>query len=171
MPSTPTHGLRWPLSTATPDVPRDLQNLAEDTDTALTVVQEATGNHARGAFPGQVHPSGLERRLTASLTAASGVTEAGDVFTLTAPGYYAVAAEVSVGGGAGIPEGVRAFVHILEGSGKLWRANIDNDNRQAVSAVIHSTGTTTVEFIIFQLTGEDRTWSGSFNIKHLGEGN
>ena len=43
MPATPTYGLRWPLSTATPDVPRDLQNLAEDTESALGTVVSRLG--------------------------------------------------------------------------------------------------------------------------------
>lgn len=35
MPTTPTYGLRYPLATAPPNVPQDLQNLAEDTDAAI----------------------------------------------------------------------------------------------------------------------------------------
>jgi hypothetical protein len=35
VPTTPIYDLPWPLSTATPDVPRDLQALAEGTETGL----------------------------------------------------------------------------------------------------------------------------------------
>ena len=86
MPATPTYGLRWPLSTDTPDVPRDVQALAEDTEAGL----RRHGAVATATAAVRNQPVGPLVVTLSNLSQEGGYTLSGGRITVPCDGRYLV---------------------------------------------------------------------------------
>ena len=84
MPTTPIYGLPWPLSTATPDVPRDLQALAEGTETGL----RRHGSWASASATFSSAPAGSTSPALTGLTQVGGYTLAAGNIVVPFDGVY-----------------------------------------------------------------------------------
>jgi hypothetical protein len=84
MPTTPIYGLPWPLSTATPDVPRDLQALAEGTETGLR--RHGSWASASATFSGV--PAGSTSPALTGLNQVGGYTLAAGNIVAPFDGVY-----------------------------------------------------------------------------------
>ena len=166
MPTTPQYGLPWPLSTDTPDVPRDIQNLAEATEAAIVT---ATAGHARGNFPSQSIPHNVLTNPANSVSSLEGITHGAGVFTLNQPGFYAVAANFGFATAPGrIGLIIQAPLETGTGQTDFRYSATDPETLIASSAVCYSDGTGQVQFRIYQAAGASVTGNGLFMISYLG---
>jgi hypothetical protein len=162
MPSTPTYGLPWPLGTATPDAPRDLQALAEATDAALGSHLTA---HARGSITSQQVPFGADTILTSTLSSSAVVTKTGNNYNLLKAGYWVVGMRLQF---TAIAASQRAFIGIKVPGGVYRSSIIPSEDQQGITAVMYSTGTDNTTFRFFHTNPSPNTVVGDFTIKYVG---
>jgi len=85
LPTTSSSGLRYPASSAAPNVPADLQNLATDLDHAVVIqVANTTARNALTKFDGQkVYEQSSKRTFRWNATTSRWDMEAGPAYTWT----------------------------------------------------------------------------------------
>jgi hypothetical protein len=129
MPSTPTYGLRYPALSNSPNVPQDIQNLAEDVEDEFERVDAKIATlaktHARVDTPGDSAMSSYQSALTGS-------SVCGVAFVAPASGLVSIhfaTAGYNTAGGAGAEN--KTSIWIGEGavvnSGAQVKAANDND--------------------------------------------
>lgn len=110
MPNTPQHNLPYPAASDTPDVPRDIQALADGTSAALTVIESRTISAGSGLTGG----GSLAASRTVNVGAGTGISVAADsvsVDTAWGDGRYVTKTGATMTGQLSVPTTPTASAH------------------------------------------------------------
>jgi hypothetical protein len=175
MPATTPDNLRYPVDSDTPDVPRDIKNLADDVQAALTADRVAfdkrygVGFYIAGKFRSTtVPPVTLTTLALEQEIVSGGLTIANEQVYLPFSGYWwLLQANVVI---APPPAtSIRAFAGIMAGVTNVGRSSYGfGEDRTQVTSFGRLDITTPVKFTIYQSDSTSKTATGTWALRLMG---